>query len=316
MAALTRSTITSVAGVRVGHAADFEVPTGVTACVFDRAALCAVDIRGGASCTYDTGSLDLEATFGRRWAVFLTGGSVYGLDAARGVRTRLAETGRYSPAFGGRTPVVQISGATLFDLPLRGGKVADYLPLGYDAARAASTGSVGTGRIGAGAGATVGKYLGRDRAMPGGLGSAAAVARGLGRVGVLAVVNAIGGVRDPVTNRWVAGARSRRGRIVPPPDFDDFSQVAYRVAGTTLVVVATDAVVDRRELRRIAVLTGTGIARAIAPLHAAVDGDVVFAVSTASRSRKRREQFPGQNADVLGRLSAGLVVRAILSAVG
>jgi D-aminopeptidase len=102
--------LASVRGVRVGHASDESGSTGVTAVVFDRAAPAVVDVRGGASGTYDTASLSLEATFGRRWALFVAGGSLYGLDAARGIRTRLLEEGKGTRAFGNRRPLVPLSG--------------------------------------------------------------------------------------------------------------------------------------------------------------------------------------------------------------
>ena len=158
-----------------------------------------VDVRGGASATYDTASLSLDSTFGRRWAIFFSGGSLYGLDAARGIRTRILETGGGHRAFRNPNPVVPISGAALFDLPRRREGLPDYLPLGYEAARRANRGPVAVGAVGAGAGATVGKYRGRARAMHGGVGSAAARRRGLGTVGVMVVVNSVGAVRDPAS---------------------------------------------------------------------------------------------------------------------
>ncbi|MCI4318760.1 MAG: P1 family peptidase [Thermoplasmata archaeon] len=309
-------TLTSVPGVRVGHGTDLELRTGVTACLFDAASPTALDVRGGASCTYDTASLDLEATFGRRWAIFLAGGSIYGLDAARGIRTRLLELGAGTPVLGGRVPIVQVSGATIYDLPPRGGAISDYLPLGYEAAESAGSGPVPEGGVGAGAGATVGKYGGRERAMPGGIGSAAERIRGVGWVGVLVVANSVGAVRDPETGRWVAGARGPSGKVAPPgrllrPEL----RSTLAGSGTTLAIVATDAPLDRRELKRVAVMAQAGLARAVAPAHAAVDGDVVFSVATRSRPRRLQPEPDFRRSDVVGHVASGLVQEAIVRAV-
>lgn len=301
-----------IPGLRVGQAETPDGRSGVTAILFDTAVPAVVDVRGGASATYDTASLSLDATFGRRWAIFFSGGSLYGLDAARGVRTRILETGGGHRTFRNPNLVVPISGAALFDLPVRAAAVPDYLPLGYEAARRADRGPVAIGRVGAGAGATVGKYLGRARAMRGGVGAATDEVRGNGTVGVLVAVNAVGAVRDPGTGRWVAGATDRRGHVVPPPLG---SLGRDRVAGTTLGLAVTDLTVDRPALARIAAMVHTGIASAISPFHSATDGDVIFAVSTEARRGARREARPGERADRLGARAAALAVRAVLSAV-
>ncbi|MCI4331356.1 MAG: P1 family peptidase [Thermoplasmata archaeon] len=305
-------TITSVPGVRVGQVESEERTTGVTCLLFDAASPTSVDVRGGASCTYDTASLAPDATFGRRWALFFSGGSVFGLDAARGVRVRVLENGGGHAAFGNPNRVAPVSGATLFDLPTRLGPVPDYLPLGYEAARRASDEPVRLGRFGAGTGATIGKYLGRDHSMPGAVGSAAVrVPRGPW-VGVLVVLNSVGAVRDPDSGRWLAGARDRAGRIVPPGIRVRPGRAASAPSrGTTLVAVVTDAALDRRTLQRVAVGAHTGMARAVVPTHTATDGDVVFASCTGNARRSAPEGYPGQLGDTIGSLAAELVVEAI-----
>jgi L-aminopeptidase/D-esterase-like protein len=307
-------TITDVRGVRVGHAQDAQNKSGVTAILFERAAPTVVDVRGGASCTYDTASLSPEATFGRRWAVFFSGGSVYGLDAARGVRARILETGGGHSVFHNPFPVVPISGATIFDLPSRFGPLPDYLPLGYDAARVASTDEVPAGRVGAGSGALVGKYLGRKRAMSGGEGSASVRWSSTTRLGALAVVNAVGAIRDPESARWVAGARDARRRVVSPGEATRAQRPAlYRERGTTLVVVATDLALTRPQLQRLAIMAHTGLGRVVYPTHTATDGDVVFVTSTAPRAPKGPVDIP--LLDRLGQATAELVTHAVLRAV-
>jgi len=296
----------------VGHAENPEGSTGVTAVLFDSAAPTVVEVRGGASATYDTASLSLEATFGRRWAVFFAGGSLFGLDAARGVRLRVLERGGGHRVFRNPNLVAPVSGAALFDLPRSPAAIPDYLPLGYEAARAASPDDIPVGRVGAGAGAAVGKYLGREHAMHGGVGTAAARLGRRGAVGVLVVVNAIGAIRDPSTGHWVAGARDEQGRIVPP---DLVSSRPPALSGTTLGLVVTDLDLDRPTLARIVAISHAGLASAITPFHSATDGDVLFGAATASAGPAPREARAGETADRLGSLAAQLMVRATLGAV-
>lgn len=296
----------------MGHAENRGRTTGVTAVLFDDGAPAVADVRGGASGTYDTASLSLDATFGRRWALFLAGGSLYGLDAARGIRTWLVEHGRGFRVFGHRRLVVPISGAVIFDLPGPGKALPDYADLGYLAARAARRGTLAQGRVGAGAGATVAKYLGRAAGAAGGLGSSARRLGGGRSVGVLTVVNAAGAVRDPATGRWVAAARGRSGDLVPPTAIPR-RRLAGR--GTTVTVVATDASLGRPALARVAAIVHAGLARAVVPYLTSVDGDCVFAATTSAEGRTRREPWPGATTDQVGRLAADAAVDAVLAAV-
>ncbi len=304
--------LTVVGGLRVGHAQDPNVRTGVTAVVFDAGVPTVVDVRGGASASYDTASLALDATFGRRWGLFLTGGSLFGLDAARGLRTCILEHGGGTRYFSSRRLQAAVSGAAIFDLVDEGRPLPDYGDLGYRAAASAARGPLAQGAVGAGAGATVAKYLGRDRARPGGVGSSA---RSLGRgasVGVLVVVNAVGAVRDPATGRWAAVARGPRGRPVPP---SDLARRPLAGRGTTLAVVATDLVLERPALARVAAIAHAGLARAIVPYLTSGDGDCLFAATTGRVRPPRREPWSGALADRVGRLAAEAAVDAVLAAV-
>jgi L-aminopeptidase/D-esterase-like protein len=307
-----RVDLSQVGGLEVGHAENPEGSTGVTAILFDSAAPTVVEVRGGASATYDTASLSLEATFGRRWAIFFAGGSLFGLDAARGVRLRVLERGGGHRAFRNPNLVAPVSGAALFDLPRSSGSIPDYLPLGYEAARSASRTDIPVGRVGAGAGATVGKYLGRDPAMHGGVGTAAVRLGRRGALGVLVVVNAVGAIRDPSTGRWVAGARDGAGRIVPP---DAVMARPRSAPGTTLGLVVTDLALDRPTLARIVAMSHAGLASAVTPFHSATDGDVLFGAATGLAGAGPREERPGETADRLGSMAAQLLVRAALGAV-
>ena len=302
----------AIPGVRVGHAETPQGTSGVTVIRFPTALPTVIDVRGGASATYDTASLSLDATFGRRWAIFFAGGSLFGLDAARGVRTRILETGGGHRTFRNPNMVVPISGAALFDLPPREGPIPDYLPLGYEAARRAEPGRLEQGRVGAGAGATVGKYLGRHRAMAGGVGGAASRDPRLGAVGVLVVVNSIGAIRDPSSARWIAGARGRRAQIVPPgPELTP----RLPTGGTTLGLVVAELSLGRPALQRIAAMVHAGLSRAIVPYQSTTDGDLLFAVSTERVRPRTHEPRPGEWADRIGVRAAHLAVEAVLRAV-
>ncbi len=302
-----------IPGVRIGVATTADGRTGVTVVRFGRAAPVVVDIRGGACATYDIGSLRLDATFGRRWAIFFTGGSVYGLDGARGIRARLIEEGEGQSPFDPSHPIAPLSGAAIFDLPPASEPIPDYVPIAYEATRRASRAPLQHGRIGAGAGATVGKYLGRDRAMPGGMGSAA-VRTFAGCVGVLVVVNSVGAIRDQDAGRWIAGARSHYRRTVIPPDGWDDSPTAPG-AHTTLALVLTDIAWSRPRLARLAIEAETGLARTIVPYATSFDGDVTFAASTERRRPLATRADPGEAVDRFGGIAADLARLAVLRAV-
>lgn len=303
-----------VKGIRIGHSTAPDGSTGVTVVLFHAPAPVVVDVRGGASCTYDTASLTVEATFGRRWAIFFAGGSIFGLDAGRGIRTALLSTGAGVRPFQNPNRVVQISGATLFDLPGAEGPITDYLPLGFDAVAHASGSRVAVGRVGAGAGAMVGKYLGRARAMPGGTGYASGRLPGMGSTCALVVLNSVGAIRDPKSGQWLAGARGPSKKIVPP-DASRFGRPRDVARGTNLVLVVTETSLDRRGLYRLAQQAHDGLARAVVPSHTATDGDVAFAASIFDRAGPVRERYPGATADRVGAYAAELVAKAAAVAV-
>jgi L-aminopeptidase/D-esterase-like protein len=307
-----RPDLTLVRGLTVGQAEDPEAASGVSVVRFERAVPTVVDVRGGASATYDTASLSLDATFGGRWALFLSGGSLYGLDAARGIRSRILETGGGHRPFRSAYPVAPVSGAALFDLPEPAGPLPEYLALGYEAASRADRRPIAVGRHGAGTGATVGKYLGRARSMHGGVGSCAARWRD-GAIGVLLAVNSVGGVRDPSTGAWVAGARGAGGRIVPPEP--RARRRPSTGAGTTLAIVATDVTLSRPALARVASIVHAGLARVLVPYQTSTDGDAVFVSSTGLLDEPGDDERPGRSADEAGTLAAECAVEAVLGAV-
>jgi len=299
-----------LAAVRIGHSVAPDGSTGVSVVLFGRAAPTVVDVRGGASGTYDTASLSLDATFGRRWGIFFSGGSVFGLDAGGGVRDAVLDSGGGHSVFGNRNRVAPVSGAVLYDLPIVERRSVDYRELGRKAAETATPIGPAAGRGGAAAGARIGKYLGRGHAQPGGLAVEAERVSGLGSVAALAVLNSVGAIRDPSTGRWIAGARDRSGRLVPP----DRSRRAA-AGGTTLIAVVTDVAAGRPTLQRVAAFAHAGLARAVVPAHTATDGDAVF-VSTVGNvvDSRGRASEDLTRADRIGWAAERVVERAIVRA--
>lgn len=301
--------ITSVRGVRAGHHTYPGGRTGCTVVVVPGGAVAGVDVRGGAPGTVETDLLDPVATVQKVNAVALAGGSAFGLAARQGVVRWLEERGE-GHAIGPDTVVPIVPGAIIFDLRVAGG-TRPGAECGYLAAEAAATetGPLAEGNAGAGAGATVGKLLGAERAMKGGAGTAALVlADGL-VVAALVVVNAVGDVIDPATSKVLAGARGPDGQ---PADARKILRggAAAVPAGrnTTIGVVATNAQLTQAEATKVAQMAHDGLARVIWPSHMPGDGDTIFALATG-------ELGPAPGVGRIGALAADVVAEAVLRAV-
>jgi len=306
--------LTDIAGIRVGHASDFEAVTGCTVILFGpEGAAAGVDVRGGAVGERELETLRLGHLVERIHGLLLAGGSAFGLETAAGVMRCLEEQDIGFDAGVARVPIVPA--AILFDLGIGESRRRPDAAMGYEAARRATAGRVEEGSVGAGTGATVGKLFGMARATKGGLGTAKVDLPGGVKVSALAVVNAFGDVRDADTGKILAGLRRSPGS----PQFADtvaqmkrgavrrgFGQPAPVATHTTLAVVATNARFERIALTRIAAMAQDGLARTIAPVHTSFDGDVVFAVSLG---RKRAD------VNTVGQFAAEAVARAIMHAV-
>lgn len=302
--------LTAVAGLEVGHFELAERPTGCTVVLAKSGAVAGVDVRGGAPGSRELALLDPVQTVQQVHAVVLAGGSAFGLDAASGVMRYLEERGIGFNT--GRATVPIVPSAILYDLGISAkSHPRPDAESGYQAALAASSGLVAEGSVGAGKGATVGKLLGMERAMKGGLGSAAIRLEGGLTIGALVVANAVGDVVDPETGQLVAGARTADGRGLA-----DQRDLLRRGAllrpmpaqNTTLGIVATNARLSKVEATKVAQMAQDGLARTLYPAHTPWDGDTIFALSTG------RHDGP---VDVLtiGALAADRVAEAILRAV-
>jgi D-aminopeptidase len=304
--------ITDVDGLRVGHADDPALASGVTAIVFDAPAVAAIDIRGGGPGTRETDLLDPAMTVDHIDAIALSGGSALGLETAAGVQAWLREQGRGFAVRSARVPIVP--GAILFDLLNGGdkdwGRFPPYRDLGYRAAVVAAS-DFALGSAGAGLGATTVD-------LKGGVGSASAITGRGYMVGALAAVNAAGSVVvGPGPWFWAApferdGEYGGCGFPSPLPA----GALAPRTKGgvqesTTLAVVATDATLTKAQLHRVAVMAQTGLARAIHPVHTPLDGDVVFAVATG----RKAAPDPVLGLTEIGTAAADTLARAVARGV-
>ena len=297
--------LTDVRGVTVGHFTDARRPTGCTAVLVEAGAVGGVDVRGGAPGTREIELLDPVNTVSVVHGILLAGGSAFGLDAATGVVRFLEERGVGLRVRSSVIPIVPA--AILFDLEVGDGRIRPDAAAGYAAARAATTGAVAEGSVGAGTGATVGKMWGMARAMKGGLGTASLRLPDGTVVAALAAVNAFGDVIDE-QGRVLAGARSPDGSrldaALPALLRGAAPGAALDGRNTTIAVVATNVPLTKAEAARVARMAQDGVARAIAPAHTPVDGDTVFVLSVP------RAQQPATPL-VVGTLAAEAVARAI-----
>jgi L-aminopeptidase/D-esterase-like protein len=315
-----KNLLTDIAGVRVGHADDARLASGVTAVIFDAPAVAAIDVRGGGPGTREGSLLELANTVQRVDAFALSGGSAFGLEAGSGIQAWLAEQGRGLVVRGAVIPIVP--GAILFDLLNGGdkawGRFAPYRDLGYAAAANAGA-DFALGSCGAGLGATTAN-------IKGGLGSASAVTSGGIKVAALAAVNAVGSITvgdgpwfwaAPFELNGEFGGRGWPGEFTPDmlklrmkggPGGTE--QGASENENTTLAVVVTDAALTKPEAKRLAMIAHTGFARAIYPVHLPIDGDVLFAAATGEKPVD-----PIVGLTELGMVAANVVARAIARGV-
>jgi L-aminopeptidase/D-esterase-like protein len=263
---MARGTITDVGGVLVGHHTDTDAMTGVTVMTFPEPNVGVVDVRGGAPGTREL------AIFGDAIkpvvvnALVFSGGSAFGLAAAHGVVEELEAAGIGAPTPTGPVPIVPT--VILYDLMVGRSDIRPTSEDGRSAFLARSGEPVAMGSVGAGTGATVGKLAGIEHATRSGIGSASARV-GDATVGALVALNAVGDVYS------LDGER-----LTGSEETDDLMRQNLGFAqNTTLVALATDAVIERSEMRRLAIRAHDALAVTIRPAHTRYDGDTVFVVS-------------------------------------
>jgi L-aminopeptidase/D-esterase-like protein len=314
----TRNLITDVPGLRVGQAQDLAARTGVTVILPDARAVAACDLRGGGPGTRETDALAPENLVEAIDAIVLSGGSVYGLAAADGVVSWLGARGR---GYGlvnrpgvPKSPVVP--GAILYDVANGGdrdwGEEPPYRRLGREAVEAAGL-DFQLGTQGAGTGAMAG-------VLKGGTGSASILAADGIAVGAVVCVNSFGSVVAG-DNRtfWAApyemnaefGGLGAAGLSARPDIWDLAKADPQARMNTTIACVATDVILTPAQAKRVAIMAQDGLARAIRPVHAPFDGDVVFAMSTGLRPLEGGDFTIAR----IGALAADCLARAVARAV-
>ncbi|MBW8010853.1 MAG: P1 family peptidase [Chloroflexi bacterium] len=309
--------ITDVPGIKVGQAQDDEALTGCTVIMCEKGAVAGVDQRGGGPGSREIALLNPVNHIEKIYAVMLSGGSAFGLDAASGVVQYLDEKGIGYDIRVTKIPIVP--SVILNDLFIGNPKIRPDAEMGYQACLKASVKPPAEGNFGAGTGATVGKILGPTQAMKAGIGTASMEIGAGVIVGAIVAVNAIGDVIDPENGQIVAGARSvKKGPLkVGEGMFADALKVMRGLVGRTLLslasrqntvigVVATNAKFDKPQATKMAQMAQNGVVRAIRPANTLHDGDTMFSMATGKKKA---------DVNIVGAFAAQVVSQAILRSV-
>ena len=301
--------ITDVPGIEVGHAQNLEGGSGCTVVLCRAGAVPGVAAPGGAPATRETDCLRPENVVPVAHAVFLTGGSAYGLDCAGGILRYLEERAIGLPVGGIVVPIVP--GAAIGDFAFADRSARPDAAMAYQACQSASSQESRQGNVGAGTGGTIGRLAGNARGMvKGGLGTASLRVGDLA-VGVIVAVNCNGDVIDPETRRPIAGTLTSDGRGIagarrlltdPAASFDG----GLPPPNTTIAVIATNARLTKALATRIAIMSQDGISRVVDPVHTMGDGDVTFCLGTGTVKADTTQ---------VGAIAAWLLSEAIVSAV-
>jgi L-aminopeptidase/D-esterase-like protein len=296
--------ITAVTGITVGHADDEKLGTGCTVILTKDNFTVGAEVRGGAPGTREIALTDSRAGVEKANAIFLSGGSAYGLDAAGGVMKYLKEKDTGFQTGGGVVPIVPA--AVIYDLEYKSNKYPDQ-EMAYKACLNADNSKQHNKSIGAAAGATCGKIRGMKNADKTVMGHAS-IKTGDLIVAALAVVNAFGDIKNPDNGQIIAGAKDENEEfldsektIIKQPEIN----LGFLRENTTLIVVTTNAIINKSEANRVSMMAHSALSRTIYPVHTLLDGDTVFTLSSNKH-----------NADInqVGIIAAEAVKRAILSA--
>ena len=289
-------------GFRVGHWTADNGSTGCTVILPPPDNVASYDVRGSSPGSRELASLDVERQRTEIHGLVFTGGSAFGLAAADGAMRWLEEHG-----IGFKTPIATIPivpAAVIFDPSAGDATSRPDAGAGYTACEAAAEGAVATGRVGAGAGATVGKWTGLEHLVPGGLGIATASDDDL-EVGALAVVNPIGDVYND-DGTVLAGSTGSEKKFRPPPAQPETGW------NTVLVVVTTLARLSKVDVHFLAQRASDGVTRAVKPAHTRYDGDISFAIAVPAGPGRIAT---AQDLDRLAVLASDATAAAIRNAV-
>ena len=298
--------LTDVPGILVGHASNYDARTGCTVILAEGGAVAGVDVRGSAA-EGQFAVLDPLHVTDRIHAVVFAGGSAFGIEATSGVRRYLEHKGIGFKTGAAIVPIVV--GSVLYDLAFAKPGIRPTREMGETASGAATADAVVEGNVGAGTGATVGKILGMKNSMKSGIGTWTITLESGVIVSALVAVNAVGDVRDPRSNKILAGTRKSADSL----EFADSERLVlggtrggFPSANTTLVCVATNAALDKIQAKKLAQFASNGVSRAISPVNMMSDGDTVYALSVGTLKA---------NIDTLGVAAAEAVAQSIVRAV-
>lgn len=278
------SMITQVPGLLLGHSTDSQHHTGCSVILCPKDTVGGVDVRGPSPGSRETALLGPDKHVQDVTAILLTGGSAFGLAAADGVVRYLEENnlGHWTP----RATIPIVPAAVVYDLFLGEGKRRPDPEMGYQACQAAKIDEVAQGNVGAGAGVTVGKWAGFEGMMKGGFGTASEQIEIEGGekliVGAVAVTNCVGDVLNP-DGTVLAGARRPDGSWSAEKDpLQHLVREPEIPAGTntTLIVAATNAIMSKVDVNRLAQHAQNGLVTAVRPSHTTHDGDIAFTLAT------------------------------------
>lgn len=292
-------------GFRIGNAQNVQAKTGTTVILFDDGAKVGIDISGGGPAARETHLTDPTTADNPINAIMLSGGSAFGLEAAEGIMQYLEKHDIGYDTGYAKVPLV--CGSCIYDLGLGDAQVRPDKQMGYEACVNAEKDEPKQGNFGAGCGATVGKIKGMEHASNSGLGMYA-VELGQLKVAVIVVVNALGDVFDPQTNKQIAGLLNEDG------SFGNSKEELYKLSkrtdmftgNTTIGAIITNGAFSKAEMTKIASMTRNAYARCIDPVGTMADGDTIYAASIGNIEA---------DINVVGTLAAEVMANAIVNAI-
>lgn len=271
--------LTDIKGVKVGQYENQEAATGCSVVIVENGATAGVDVRGGGPATRETDLLNPINMVQQIHAVMLSGGSAFGLDAASGAMQYLEEHGVGFDMSVARVPIV--CGASLFDLSVGNPHIRPDKEMGYKACQDSENDLIKEGNYGAGCGASVGKLLGFEHAMKGGIGTYGVQVGNVQVAGIVAV-NACGNVIDYQTQEILAGVNIDKKCVSASQIIlDQMDQLRKLPDGnTTIGCIVTNVKLTKEQCTKIAGISHNGYAKSIDPVHTMSDGDTIFVLST------------------------------------
>ena len=298
--------LTAIEGIKIGHAEDQKIGSGCSVILAEGNFTIGAEIRGGAPGSREIALTDSRAAVDKADAVFLSGGSAYGLDAAGGVMKYLKEKNIGFKTGGGVVPIVPA--AVIYDLEFKSSEYPDQ-KMAYQACLNASSSAQKSESLGAAAGATCGKINGMENAAKTVLGHSALQVGNL-KTAAVAVVNAFGDIKDPVSGKIIAGAKDSTGNFIDTEKIilnKEGINLGFIRENTTLVAVATNAKLNKSEANRISMMAHSGLSRSIYPVHTLLDGDSIFTLASNQISADINQ---------VGIMAAEAVKNAVLNASG